>query len=102
MAAVISTAARFSSADHGPIARISRCRYSEPPGSDAVSGGYIRSVSHHATIITRMSHGRYASAHWLQRTGTSPNRSIAPRAVIEEAPAITILSKIVAWYTRTM
>ena len=49
-----------------------------------------------------MSHGRYASAHWLHSTGTSPNFSIAPRAVMDEAPAITILSKIVAWYTRMM
>ena len=47
-------------------------------------------------IMTMMSHGRYASAHWLQRTFTPANRSIAPRAVIDAAPAMTILSKIVA------
>ena len=69
----------------------------EPPGRAAISGGYIHSASRHAIIITRMSQGRYASAHWLQRTLTPPNVSIAPRAVMDAAPAITILSKIVAW-----
>src|SRR6266508_1398690 len=102
MATDNSSAARTSALDQGPMARISRSRYSDPPGNVAVSGGYIQSASRHATIMTMMSHGTYARAQWLQRTFTSPNRSMAPRAVIDDAPAITILSKIVAWYTRMM
>ena len=35
----INTPARISVVDGGPIARISRCRYSDPPGSAAISGG---------------------------------------------------------------
>jgi hypothetical protein len=43
-----------------------------------------------------MSTGRKASAHWLHSTSTSPTRSMTPRAVIDAAPAISILSKMVA------
>ena len=45
-----------------------------------------------------MSHGKYAKNHRLQRTSTPPNLSIAPRAVMDAAPAMIILSKTPAVY----
>ena len=64
-------------------------------GSNIARGMFIILV-YQATNATMRSHGRNASAHWLQRTWTPPNFSIAPRAVIDAAPAMTILSKSVA------
>src|SRR5438552_15753155 len=52
----------------------------------------------HAIKIVIRLQGRYARNQRLQRTWTPPALSISPRAAIENAPAMAILSKSPAQY----
>ena len=61
-----------------------------------LSGGYSHKMIRQQHKIVMILHGRYARNHWLYKTRTFPTSSITPRARIEVAPAITILSKIAA------
>src|SRR5712675_439895 len=93
IAAHRSRAAFFSALDHGPIFASSSRKKLGPPASVIVSGGYSHSVRRQATYTVSRLQGRKANSHWPQKTSTLPNFVMAPAAVIEPAPARSILSK---------
>src|SRR5262245_40299713 len=62
------------------------------------SGGYIQIVYSQASRMVTIAAGRNAKNHKDHVTSTPPTSTIAPRAVIAAAPAMIILSKIVAVY----